>query len=168
MRLLALIVLVACATAPQQRVTPPPPGALGEIQAMNDLDGTVLGPSSARATIVVLLASWCQHCKAELSVLDSLRPTHPYMRVLGLNFKGHEEYDHRGSPLKIRAYATEHPWLRIAPIDEPIYRMLGSPPMVPTMFVFDEQGRLVEEYDRRIGAMPGAEELSLMLAKLGA
>ena len=164
---LLAILLAACVTRPLQRISPPP-GALARVEASADLDGKPVGTSDAQATIVVLLASWCEHCKAELAEIDSLRAAHPRLRILGVNYKGHEEYDHRGSPAAIRAYVTARPWLRIVPADDALFSALGSPPMVPTMFVFDRGGALSATFDRRARAMPDAAELSALLAPLGA
>ena len=48
------------------------------------------------------------------ATLADLRASHPGMRILGLNYKGHEEYNRWGSSDAVRAYVAEHAsWLRV-------------------------------------------------------
>ncbi len=170
-RAMALLLVVSCARGPATPVTPDrtPLSVLGNIEASADLDGAPVGASTARATIVVVFASWCEHCKTELAVIDSLRAAHPRLRVLGVNYRAHEEYADRGSAAAVRAYvAANAPWLRVIPAGEALFTALGRPPKVPTIFVFDRAGALAAQYDRRRRKMPDAAELGALLARLGA
>lgn len=168
MRPLVLFLLVACAARPPERISPPAPGALALVETATDLGGTPIGASPARATIVVVLASWCEHCAAELAILDRLHRTHPALRVVGVSYAAHEEYDHRGSPAALRSYAAKRPWLPIVTADDALFSALGAPPQIPALFVFDHGGAVAAHYDRRQGAMPNADELTNVLARLGA
>jgi len=159
--------LVCCAPAPRHAVSSGT--TLGTLEAMPDLDGKPVGASPAKATIVVLFASWCVHCSHELATLDALRAAHPQLRILGVNYKGHEEYDHRGNAGAVRAYVLANaPWLRVVPCDDGLYSQLGSPPKIPTLFVYDGSGALVETFDRRERPEPSADELEPLLHRLGA
>ncbi len=168
MRFLALALLVACAAHPQERISPPAPGALALIETSRDLADAPIGTSPARATIVVVIASWCKECAAEVAILDKLRGSHPTVRFLGVSYGANEEYDHRGSPAALRAYAGKRPWLRVVIADDAIYAALGAPPKIPALYVFDQAGGLVATFDRRERAMPDAAELAKLLAQLGA
>lgn len=168
MRSWALFLLVACAAHPQERISPPAPGALALVETASDLDGAPIGPSSARATIVVVLASWCDRCAAEVAILERLARTHPALRVLGVGYGAHEAYDHRGSPAALRAYAGAHPWLRVVAADDALFSALGAPPQIPAIYVFDRAGGLVATYDRRARPLPDARELADVLARFGA
>ncbi|MEO8842358.1 MAG: TlpA disulfide reductase family protein [Kofleriaceae bacterium] len=117
-------------------------------------------------TLVIVFASWCPHCRDELVELDSIRAHH--VRMLGVNYRGHEEYDHRGNSVAVRAFADRTPWLRIVPIDDAVFAALGSPSQIPTMYLFDRAGALVETYDRRTRTPPSRDELVAALARLGA
>jgi len=161
------LALFCCAPAPRHAVSAS--GALATLEAMPDLDGKPVGASPANATIVVVFASWCEHCHNELATLDSLRAAHPQLRILGVNYRGHEEYDHRGGADAVRAYvAANAPWLRVVPCDDGLYSELGSPPKIPTLFVYDATGGLVEIFDRRERPEPTAAELEPLLRRLGA
>ena len=167
-RAMALLLAVSCATTPVA-TNRKADSVLGNIERSADLDGAPVGASAARATVVVMFASWCEHCKAELAVIDSLRAAHPRMRVLGVNYRAHEEYAERGNETAVRAYvAANAPWLRVIPADEALFTALGRPPKVPTIFVFDHAGALAATYDRRQVKMPDAAELGALLGRLGA
>lgn len=161
------LALFCCAPAPRRAVSSASP--LVTLEAMPDLDGAKVGASQAKATIVVLFASWCVHCRSELATLDALRAAHPQLRILGVNYRAHEEYDHRGNAEAVRAYvAANAPWLRVVPCDDGLYSQLGSPPKIPTLFVYDQSGALVETFDRRERPEPTADELEPLLRRLGA
>ena len=171
--LVALVFLVGCAAEPPQPKATVRPGVLAEIEASRDLDGALVGSegvgsggSRAGATLVIVFASWCPHCKEELVELDSLRSHH--VRMLGVNYRGHEEYDQRGNSAAVRTFAEHTPWLRVVPIDDATYTALGRPALIPSLYVFDRTGALVESYDRRTRKPPSRDELAALLAKLGA
>jgi thiol-disulfide isomerase/thioredoxin len=165
MRALAVVVaLASCATTPTpHRVVPL---TLAELEASPDLDGAPVG-SSADPTIVILFASWCGHCKDELRELEALRASH-HVRLLGVNYRGHEEYARRGSSEAVRAFARTVPWLRVVPIGDALFRELGQPPTIPFLVVYDRGGTPVASYDRRDRAPPTRAELEALLARLGA
>lgn len=170
-RAIVLLLVVSCSGTPRTRVSPDrtPPSVLGNIEASTDLDGASVGASAARATLVITFASWCEHCEAELAVIDSLRAAHPKLRILGITYKAHEEYAGRGSDAAVRGYvAANAPWLRVIPADEALFTALGRPPRVPTIYVFDHAGALAAQYDRRQRRMPDAAELGALLVRLGA
>jgi thiol-disulfide isomerase/thioredoxin len=155
-----------CATAePVPAIAPAAPTVLAQLEASADLDGVVVGHADT-PTIVVVLASWCEHCKAELHELDAIR-SHP-VRLIGVNYRGHEEYDHRGNSVAIRAFAQGTPWLRIVPIDDAMFDALGRPPLIPTIYIYDRAGALVQTFDRRQRTPPSHDELVGLLARLGA
>ena len=166
-----VLLLLAGCPAPQQQPTriqaPRPPTPLSIIEASPDLDGKLVGPSNARATVVVLMASWCGHCRARLADLAALREKHPFARVLGVNYKGHEEYDNRGNAAQLRAFITEHvPWLRVVPAGEPLFDALGRPGFVPAMWVYSARGELVQFYDPH--EPPTPDQIEALLVRLGA
>jgi len=163
-----LAVVAACTPAAPARPAAPA-SVLAALEARPDLSGVPLGRDHARATIVVVFASWCPHCHDELDVLAELRQAHPAMRVVGLNYEGHEDYDGRGSSDAVRHYVADHaPWLRVVPCDEACFAMIGRPTLIPTTFVYDQAGALVETFDRRERPQPTRDELVALLHRLGA
>lgn len=178
MRALAIaLVLSAGATACPP---PPPPAApaapvrdpaLTLIEATPDLDRAVVGPAPAGApgTVAILFASWCGPCRQTLAALDRALAAVPGARVVGINYRPHEEYSGWGDAAAVRAYiAANAPWLRVVPADEPLFVALGRPPKVPTIFVYDRAGALVTKFDRREREPPDEVELTAVLRELAA
>lgn len=170
MRALLLVYLVlgiACTAAP-----PMHPVATSALQQAEDtvaLDGEPIGHSDAHAVIVIAFASWCEHCHDELAILDHLRASHHSLRILGLNYKGHEEYDHLGGATEVRRYVAEHaPWLRVVPAEDALFAAFGAPSKIPTMYVYDASGALVATFDRSRREQPDERELEALLTRLGA
>ena len=57
-------------------------------------------------------------------------------RQLGLNFRGHEEYEQRGDAAAVRGFVADvAPWLRVVPVDGPLCTALGV--RVPIGIAFD-------------------------------
>lgn len=111
-----------------------------------------------------MFASWCGHCRDELPALEALAERHRDVRVLGINYRGHEEYGQRGGPAAVRAFVAElAPWLRVVPADDRLWGALGRPPLVPTIFVFDRTGALTRAFDRRRDPLPTLAALEAAL-----
>jgi thiol-disulfide isomerase/thioredoxin len=174
------LVLAACAAAQPPPVATPaaeapaapltPATALARVLASPDLDGAPPGADpAAKATVVIVFASWCTYCRAALAQLGELRGEHAGLRVIGVNAREHEEYDARGDAAAVRAYVADHaPWLRVVPADDALFGALGRPPRIPTTFVYDGAGALVQTYDRSERPPPAKAELAALLARLGA
>jgi len=151
-------VATGCVVEPAPVVSPRPgpprssaalaiaPDALDQLERSATLDGDrvndVAPGAAAPATIVIVFASWCVHCRDELAAIDQLRALHPGLRTLGVNYRAHEEYDNRGDAERVRAYVGDHaPWLVVVPVDDAVFAALGRPPKVPTLFVYDHDRR---------------------------
>ncbi len=171
-----LIAITACTrpapvppARPAPAATPAPRGAdqLLRIEASPDLDGKRVGTTTG-PTLVIVFASWCPHCHDELDEIAKLRAAHPLLRVLGVNYRGHEEYDHRGNAEAVRRYVVEHAaWLRVVPAGDALFDALGRPSAVPTLYIYDRDRALVASYSRRERAMPDADELDALLRRIG-
>lgn len=158
--LLVAVVLTGCAATSRP---PAASGVVAQLAASRDLDGVLVGASD-RPTLVVVFASWCPHCKEEFVELEALRAHH--VRLLGVNYRGHEEYDHRGNSAAVRAFAARTPWLRVVPVDDALFAALGSPPLIPSIYVFDRTGALVAAYSRKDRTPPDRAELAAVIDKL--
>jgi thiol-disulfide isomerase/thioredoxin len=170
--LVALVALVVAACDPvppaAQAPTPRRP-SLALVERAVDLDGAPVGaPTPGQvATVAVVFASWCVHCREEMPVLAELATRHPEVRVLGINYRAHEEYDGRGDAAAVRGFVRDRaPWLRVVPADLAVWASLGAPPKVPTVLVFDREGALVRGFDRRADPIPGVAELEATLATI--
>jgi hypothetical protein len=170
-RLVIATCLVGCAPLPAPAPAPPPAEAPRRgaaswqmLAASRDLDGRTVGESPGRATIAVVFASWCGHCRHQIGQLAEVIEGRDDVRVLGINFLHHEEYDDRGDSQAVRDYlAAEAPWLQVVPADEDLWRALGSPSKVPTIYVFDDAGELRQVWDRRDAELPTYSDVAAVL-----
>jgi thiol-disulfide isomerase/thioredoxin len=173
--------LGACAPLPGEQVQQPvvtqdvaaapaitdPRDAYPLLTSAADLDGNAVGAAGDRTTIVIVFASWCGHCRVEMDILAELMARRADARVVGVNFRHHEEYDGRGDSAEVRAFVAERaPFMTVVPAGEDLFYALGSPPRVPTMFIYDAQGQLIASYDPKVRPSPGYGELRALLDDL--
>ncbi len=172
LRALLLVFVAACGAMYAEPGPPPPTDAAASWQRLTvsrDLDGAVVGDAPGQATIAMVFASWCGYCRAEVGELEALLARRGDVRVVGVNFRHHEEYDRRGDSEAVRGFVRDHaPWMRVVPGDRALWRAFGSPTYVPTLYVFDAQGQLAASYDRGDRFPPDAAELEGVLGQLAA
>ena len=171
--LVALLVAAGCAAAPVAstptiaRAPAVAANALACLSASADIDGLLIGEAT-NATLVIVFASWCEHCHDALAHIDALRARHPSLRILGVNYRGHEEYDHLGNAAAVRTFVSNHaPWLRVVPADDELFAALGKPSKIPTMFIYDRNGAMVEGFDRSVRETPSIDELEATIRRAG-
>src|SRR3569832_1301206 len=157
-----VVALVGCATTKPAPSAPARPGVLAQLDASADLDGAVVGHSD-QPTLVVVFASWCPHCKAELGELEPLRAR---ARMLGVNYRGHEDYAGRGSSAAVRAFAQRTPWLRVVPIDDALFTTLSSPPQIPSIYENNKHSTHDATNTHKEHPPPDRAELAAVLDKL--
>jgi len=137
------------------------------VRASVDLDGA---PVAARFVagepmIFVVFASWCVHCRHELGILADLRAKDSHVHVIGLN--AYEDWEDTSNEKLLRAYvATNAPWLTVVRSDEAMLEDLGGVPKIPSLFVYDGAGHLVEGWKRNERSPPTLAELEATLAPL--
>jgi thiol-disulfide isomerase/thioredoxin len=142
---------------------------LDRVLAAPDLDGQPIGRDPrVRATVLVVFASWCDRCREQMEMITTLAAERPFLRIVGVNVREHEEYDGLGDAAAVRAYAAAYaPLLRVVPAGDDLFDALGRPAKVPTLYVYDAAGALIEVYDRRVRTSPDRAELSAVLERLG-
>lgn len=143
------------------------PGAIRGYQlvmAANTIEGVPL-PTRKAAVALVVFASWCGHCKKELSELGQLRQNHPNLRIIGVN--AYEDFQGISNRDKLNSYIADNaPWLtEIVPADSTLLADFGGIPKIPTLFLYDAQGGVVEEYRRNIRPAPSPEELEAAIVR---
>lgn len=129
------------------------------VMASTKLDGRPVadGPD-ARATVVVVFASWCGACRRELATLAELEAATTGLRVIGVN--AYEDWGDRSDAQRLRAFLTrEAPWLEVVRGDADVLRVFGGVPKIPSMFVYDREGRAVAEFRRDKRPPPRRAEL---------
>jgi thiol-disulfide isomerase/thioredoxin len=175
--LLALLLPVgACAATgtarPAPAARPHDAGAervFARVRGAVDLDGAPVASRLAAGapTIFVVFASWCVHCRHELGVLAELRAEAPGVQIIGLN--AYEDWEDTSNEAQLRAYvAANAPWLTVVRSDAAMLRDLGGVPKIPSLFVYDGAGHLVEGYRRDQRTPPTLEELEAAVAAVTA
>jgi thiol-disulfide isomerase/thioredoxin len=155
------LVATACAApraAPTSALAPDP--AYARLEDASDLDGRSVGPLAGgqHATLVIVFASWCGHCRHELAVLGDLVRDEPALRVVGVN--AYETWSQLSDETRLREFlASTAPWLRVVHGDEALLGALGGVPKIPSLFLFDRHGRLVEDWRRQERAPPDLPDL---------
>jgi thiol-disulfide isomerase/thioredoxin len=131
------------------------------VLASVDLDGQRVGQvPDKEVTALVVFASWCGPCRAELAVLGELSQDEPRLRVIGINYLAYEEYADRSDDRTLRAFLAENaPWLQVVRAGDELMDALGRPQKVPSLFLFDRSGRLMRAYLRARRRPPTKEEL---------
>jgi len=162
-----LLLLAACTGRATTPAASGPHPVYSLVQADEDIDGVPAARyfTPGEPTIFVVFASWCVHCRRELAVLTQLRAAHPRVHVIGLN--AYEEWDQASDETQLRAYLAQNaPWLPVVRSDDAMLSGLGGVPKIPSLFVFDGRGALVQTWKRNERAVPTREELEATLAPL--
>lgn len=132
---------------------------LAKLGKRTDMTGARLDLESADAIVVVVFASWCAPCRRELAALSELRAGYPGVTIVGLN--AYEEFDDFSDEKKLRAFlAAEVPWLTVVRDDGTLLETFGGVPKIPTLFIFDRDGKLVHEFRRNKRPPPNKQELA--------
>lgn len=144
----------------QDRARPSVHPAWERIYAGRDLDDEPIAPvlEAHPVTVVVVFASWCEVCRKELVMLAELHKEEPSIGVVGLN--AYEEYGKKSDDARLRKFLEEDAsWLRVMRADRDLLKALGGVPKIPSTFVFDAEGNLIAEFQRKDREPPTFEEL---------
>ena len=110
---------------------------------LNDLDGKLLSLSEAKGKIVLLnfWATWCGPCRAEIPDLVDLQKR--YSDKLEIIALATDEDD----PDEVRRFILQSGInYRVAMVSDEIRRDYGGVAALPTSFVIDTQGRIVQKH----------------------
>jgi thiol-disulfide isomerase/thioredoxin len=131
--------------------------------ASKTLAGHRLTGPGEHPIVMVFFASWCGHCKRELSTLGQLRDEYPEIRIIGLN--AYEEFRGWSDKERLKAYLDANaPWLQeVVHADKQMLRDFGGIPKIPSLFVYDRRGQLVAEFRRNKRRLPSPDELEQSL-----
>ena len=114
------------------------------------LEGETVRLSDYRGDWVVLnyWATWCAPCRKEIPDLSRLHDANPDITVLGLAF---EDTDPEDFVRFLEDYPASYPILLVDTFNPP--ESLGAPRALPTTFLVDGEGAIVETW---LGPITGA------------
>jgi thiol-disulfide isomerase/thioredoxin len=148
------------AVSEKQRSRPEGDPAWQKLYEATDLQGERIAPAMEEGlvTLVFVFATWCEHCRAELAVLEDLRAADARVSIVGLN--AWEEFEGKSDEARMRARVQEPaPWLRVVRADRATLAALGGVPKIPSLFLFDADGKRVASFKRDERPPPDLSEL---------
>jgi thiol-disulfide isomerase/thioredoxin len=95
-----------------------------------------------KVVIVTFFASWCQPCREEFAHLRALYATYHKdgLEIIAVNL--FEDFDNLSDAAQLRKYLQlTQPPFTIVTGNDAISRQFGTITRIPTLFVFDRQGR---------------------------
>jgi len=118
------------------------PSTVGDF-TVRDLDGRTLSLASLRGkvTIVNFWATWCGPCRAEIPDLVALQEKYKdRLQVIGIS-------EDEAAPAVVKTFAAQfnvnYP---IAMVTPELEKLFGSVSALPTSFIIDPEGRLVQKH----------------------
>lgn len=129
-----------------------------KVMTAMQIDGTQV-ERQARPTVIVFFASWCGPCRRELADLGEIHTRYPDLRVIGLS--SYEDFRDYSDQHKLQAFLSEHaPWMvEVVRADAQLLADFGMVPRIPTLLIYDAQGRIRTEFRRDQRHPPSRDEL---------
>jgi thiol-disulfide isomerase/thioredoxin len=143
-----LLALCGCATSPAQvrqpiiRLVRNPD--LAPDFKLSDLDGKPLSLVDFRGKVVLLnfWATWCGPCRAEVPDLVELQDKYKdSLRIIGLATDDEDPADIKAF---VKEYGINYP---VAVVTTDIRLQYGGIPALPTLFLLDTEGRIVQKHE---------------------
>ncbi len=136
--------------------------------------GEPLSPSdiSGRPVIVTFFASWCPPCVHEFEALNQVRQRYPASEVAIIAVNAFEAWGGKENPARMaRVLKKTSPNFPVIKGSEEIRRVYGDVKRIPTLIVFDADGREAWRFVHEEGATKmsaTSEEILAALARIGA
>ncbi len=183
-----VLVATACSNAAEGRAAAPPAAAVAQAPAqaaapgagvkvvlsdrplplpafsLRDLDGQVIDQHAWKGKVVLLnfWATWCGPCRAEIR--DLIRLQNKYRNqlvIVGLSVDAGNSAN-----ADVRRFVTEHQMnYPVAIVDDHVEKLFGGVSSIPSTFVLDLDGRIVQRHLGTLDAIVTEQEVRA-LAKL--
>jgi len=124
------------------------------LAALPTLGGPALTPEAfeGRVTVVTFFASWCPPCRTEFEHLGALKERHgDALRVVAVNI--YENYGGVANPERMAGFLDlAPPSFHVLAEGERVRELFGDVRRIPTLFVFDAEGRATLHFVHARGA----------------
>jgi cytochrome c biogenesis protein CcmG/thiol:disulfide interchange protein DsbE len=118
------------------------------------LAGSALTPEAleGRVTVVTFFASWCPPCRTEFEHLGALKERHgDALQVVAVNI--YENYGGAANPERMASFLDlAPPSFHVLAEGERVRELFGDVRRIPTLFVFDAEGRATLHFVHARGA----------------
>lgn len=117
--------------------------------------GEPLSPSdiSGRPVIVTFFASWCPPCVHEFEALNQVRQRHPTSDVAIVAVNAFEAWGGKENPARMARFLKKtSPSFPVIKGSDEILRVYGNVKRIPTLIVFDAEGREAWRFVHEQGA----------------
>ena len=130
------------------------PSAVADVQ-MRDLEGRTISPAALRGKVVLVnfWATWCPPCRAEIPDLVALQSKYgDRLQIIGVS-------QDEGSVEVVRRFAAEqHMNYPIVIMTPELDRVFTGIAALPTSFVLDREGRIVQRHVGMLNAVVTEQE----------
>ncbi len=155
----AVLYLVGSTSAQQPSSTSSTTNVEAPQFALNDIDGHSVSLSNYRGKVVLLdfWASWCPPCKREIPDFISLQNQYAKqgLQIIGIGL------DQPNNIVSfVRQHAINYP---VIVGDEAISRLYGGISGIPTTFIIDKQGNIINKFEGFTNRTVFEEEIKKLL-----
>jgi|GEM_PF-1318747 len=126
------------------------------VKALAGLDhiaGAPFSPPGGKVTVVTFFASWCPPCRVEFHHLSAIRRRYPAadLDIVAINL--FETWAGQSNPGRLDRFLRDtKPQFTVIRGNDDISKRFGDVTRIPTLLVFDRQGRMAYRFVHKTGA----------------
>ncbi len=149
-------------------------GARALLLAAAPVDGPALGPDvlTGKPVIVTFFASWCPPCTDEFITLNQVRDRYPSERLSIVAINAFEAWGGKKNPARMARFLDRtKPAFPMVEATGEILRVFGNVERIPTLIVYDRDGREVWRFVHAVDAAKTSaslQDIQQVLARLNA